>query len=524
MIKNLENIHHVAIYLRISQEKKGENVETLENHRQILIEFCEEHGFTYEEFGEVISGGKSEITQRVALKRLLDNIEKYDAIACFELTRISRNGLISQTVKQYCIDYDKPILTPYQSYDLANSETDRLLFDVGSMISSHEHSTIGKRSKANKMQMSKAGLHVSGNVPFGYKRNNETKKLEIDEEAAPTIRYIFQLHSEGYGSFKIRDILNNEGYKSATGKAFNLPSIKRIIRNPAYKGTLIFNNRKKIKRNGKFEYDNVETITVENAHPAIIPPDVWDKANQDRESRALKSISIREKPAIKSGVTLLKDLIFCGVCGRKMIIRKDTKSSTGYTLKKCEYLLPNGEKCPNCGKKLDAVIARVLTGLTKYADDLSQMEEQLRKNNASDLNEKNQLKLNQIDKAIMEVEQKQKNLIELAMEGLFSFEEIREKKQELVKRMDELKAKREEVINSINSLSVEEEIELIQEKRKLILSLREDMDQEYGNELLKRFIKKIHFTRVIPEDILKRSTRNSERQNYPFNIKFEFFD
>nr|WP_250621969.1 recombinase family protein [Bacillus subtilis] len=65
MIKNLENIHHVAIYLRISQEKKGENVETLENHRQILIEFCEEHGFTYEEFGEVISGGKSEITQRV---------------------------------------------------------------------------------------------------------------------------------------------------------------------------------------------------------------------------------------------------------------------------------------------------------------------------------------------------------------------------------------------------------------------------------------------------------------------------
>lgn len=76
--------------------------------------------------------------------------------------------------------------------------------------------------------------------------------------------------------------------------------------------------------------------------------------------------------------------------------------------------------------------------------------------------------------------------------------------------MDELKAKREEVVNSINALSVEEEIELIQEKRKLILSLREDMDQEYGNELLKRFIKKIHFTRVIPEDILKRSTRNSE--------------
>ncbi|WGE40981.1 recombinase family protein [Bacillus stercoris] len=524
MIKNLENIHHVAIYLRISQEKKGENVETLENHRQILIEFCEEHGFTYEEFGEVISGGKSEITQRVALKRLLDNIEKYDAIACFELTRISRNGLISQTVKQYCIDYDKPILTPYQSYDLANSETDRLLFDVGSMISSHEHSTIGKRSKANKMQMSKAGLHVSGNVPFGYKRNNDTKKLEIDEEAAPTIRYIFQLHSEGFGSFKIRDILNNEGYKSATGKAFNLPSIKRIIRNPAYKGTLVFNNRKKIKRNGKFEYDNVETITVENAHPAIIPPDVWAKANQDRESRARKSISIREKPATKSGVTLLKDLIFCGVCGRKMIIRKDTKDSIGYTLKKCEYLLPNGEKCPNCGKKLDAVIAKVLDGLRMYTKNLTQIEDQLKSKSMKDLNKKNELKLEQIEKAIKENELKQKNLIDLAMEGLFTHEEIRDKKQELVTLLDELRSKKEEIIKSISSMSVEEELETIKERKEILEELKDITDQEYGNQLLKQFIKKIHFTRVIPEDILKKSTRNKERKEYPFEIEFEFFD
>lgn len=27
--------------------------------------------------------------------------------------------------------------------------------------------------------MSKAGLHVSGNVPFGYKRNNDTKNLKL---------------------------------------------------------------------------------------------------------------------------------------------------------------------------------------------------------------------------------------------------------------------------------------------------------------------------------------------------------
>ena len=50
-----DDVRHVAIYLRISQEKRGENVETLENHRQILYEFCKENGYTYEEYGEVIS-------------------------------------------------------------------------------------------------------------------------------------------------------------------------------------------------------------------------------------------------------------------------------------------------------------------------------------------------------------------------------------------------------------------------------------------------------------------------------------
>ncbi|MGK9266452.1 recombinase family protein [Bacillus inaquosorum] len=524
MIKKLENIQHVAIYLRISQEKKGENVETLENHRQILIEFCEEHGFTYEEFGEVISGGKSEITQRVALKRLLDNIEKYDAIACFELTRISRNGLISQTVKQYCIDYDKPILTPYQSYDLANSETDRLLFDVGSMISSHEHSTIGKRSKANKMQMSKAGLHVSGNVPFGYKRNNETKKLEIDEDSAATIRYIFQLHSEGLGSFKIRDILNNEGYKSATGKAFNLPSIKRIIRNPAYKGTLVFNNRKKIKRNGKFEYDNIETITVENAHPAIIPPDIWEKANKDRKERAIRSERFREKPANKSRTTLLKDLIFCGVCGRKMVIRKEHRNNEEYSIKRCEYLLPNGEKCPNSGKSLNMVAAKVLHGLLQFSEEMEKTEQELKNKNVDELHNRNENKLKQIEKAIAENNQKQKNLIELAMDGLFSHDEIREKKQELVNELENLKNRKKEVLESINSVSIEDEIQTLRERRELIMDIINIEDEEQGNELLKQFVKKIYFTRVIPKNLLLKSTRNAERREYPFEVQIEFYD
>ncbi|GAE36153.1 recombinase family protein [Halalkalibacter akibai] len=235
MSASSKDIRHVAMYLRISQEKKSENFETLANHRNLLKEFATNNGYTFETFEEVLSGGASELGQRPQLQKLLNEVEKFDAILVVELSRLSRNGLISETVLQYCKDYDKPIITPDKVYDLANSDNDVLTFRFGSLIASQEHALIGKRSKYNKIQMARAGLHISGSIPFGYVRSSTTKKLEINEEEAKTVRYIYSLHTQGLGSFRIRDILNMEGYKSATGKHFNLPSIKRILRNPVYK-------------------------------------------------------------------------------------------------------------------------------------------------------------------------------------------------------------------------------------------------------------------------------------------------
>jgi site-specific DNA recombinase len=517
-------IKHVALYLRISQEKKDENRETLENHRQLLIEFAENQGYTYEIFGEVVSGGKSDLEERKELLRLLENIEKFDAIVCVELSRLSRNGLISQTVKQYCIDYDKPILTPFgQKYDLANSETDRLMFDVGSMISSHEHAVIGKRSKMNKKQMTKAGLHVSGNVPFGYKRNPETKKLEIDEEAAKIVRYIFYLHSLGYGSHKIRDILNDEGYRSPTGKHFNIPSIKRIIRNPHYKGWTVFNDRKRIKENGKYKYVVVDTIVVKDTHPAIIPPEEWDKANKDRIERYKKAQAIREKPATKTGVTMLKDLVYCGLCGRKMSIRKDNKSSTNYTIKKCEYLNLDGSKCNNFGIKLSHVEEEVHKNLLKYKEDCIKRLKELEKKDLNKIKEIRQQKLKQLSKRIKEVSDQEKKLIDLAVSGIFSNEEIKEKKQELIEEKRQLEIEYESLKQEDESMRIEEE------KRELkriisIIDMLPELDAESINRYLKTFIKKIYYKRAIPEEIAKLSTRNSKRKDYPFKIKIEYFD
>lgn len=510
------------MYLRISQEKKGENIETLDNHRRMLTEYAEAKGYTYERFEEVLSGGKSELEQRPQLFRLLKNIEKFDAILVVELTRLSRNGKVSQTIKQECMDYDKPILTPYDMYDLANSENDRLNYDFGSLISSHEHGTIGKRSKNNKIQMSKQGMHVSGNVPMGYRRSDKTKKLEIHEPEAKTIRYIFELHSQGLGAFKIRKILNNEGYKSATGKAFNLPSVKRIIKNEAYKGTIVFNDMKRVKRNGKFTHEILDTVRVENAHPAIILPEVWESVNRDRVERAERARITREKPAIKTGVTMLKDLIVCAECGCKMSIRKDNKMKM-HTIKRCEYYLPNGKKCENCGIKLEYVEEDVLRKLLNHKEELEEYLSTLESEDNSALEAEQQHVLDQLEKHLKEVEYQQKELINLALSGVFTHNEIKEKKQELLNQKQQLERQHEKLMNEMNTISVEDVKEKIKGMVKTIERIADVEDTEIKNEIMKTIIKKIYYSRVIPEELLKKSTRNPERKNYPFQLKIEYY-
>ena len=92
------------------KKQRDKYSDTLRNHRERLEEFAKAKGYSHELFGEVVSGGSSDLEKRPKLQELLHNIERFDAILVVEISRLSRNNLIAQTVKQTCIDYDIPII------------------------------------------------------------------------------------------------------------------------------------------------------------------------------------------------------------------------------------------------------------------------------------------------------------------------------------------------------------------------------------------------------------------------------
>ncbi|MEH7613539.1 recombinase family protein [Gottfriedia acidiceleris] len=516
------SINNVAIYLRISQEKKGENADTLLNHRTMLMEYAKECGWAYELYQEVLSGGKSELSERPQLQRMLNNIELYDGILVVELSRLSRNGLISEKVLQTCVDYNKPIITRERIYDLANSQSDVLMYRFGSLIASQEHSLIGARSKNNKLSMVKQGMHVSGTVPYGYKRNKDTKRLEIDEKSADIIRYIYKLQNEGLGSYRIRDILNAEGYKSATGKAFNLPSIRRIIRNPAYKGMVVFNDRKRVKQNGKYVYINLNTIEVENAHPPIVSVSEWEKANSIRDAREETAKIIRERPSSVTGVTILKDLCYCHNCGRKLVICKNNRNES-YYIKGCEYLMEDGTKCPNMGINVNYVEELVMEEVGKLRGEIELEIEHLLNYDTTDLTANLEEQLIHINGKIEEQTKQFNKLIELAISGVFTVNEIASKKEAITDTIESLNAEREELTVRLANTNTS----TVTEKLSNVLSVLDDIENGNADPMevnthLKRFIRKIYYNRILDSELKNLSPNNPIRRNAPFTIELEY--
>jgi DNA invertase Pin-like site-specific DNA recombinase len=508
-----------AVYLRISRDK-GENEDTLQNHREIMLKFCREKGYRFEVYEEIVSGGNHELDSRPELQKLIGNIERYQAIFVISLDRLSRNGWLSQQVKKLCMDHDVTIITPSQTFELSNSEQDRVLYDVSSMFAMMEYEMIGRRNRVNKMQRARRGEYVSGIPAYGYRRNQETRRLEIYEPEAEVVRYIFKLYREGLGSRRIADMMYREGYKPKRAAVFQPSTVTRIIKNPVYKGTIVYRNRKRVKEHGEYIYKILDTIITDHAHPAIIDPDQWEQANQERLERGSKTWRLCQKPAVRLGITMLKELLFCGICGRKLAFRKGGNGN--YTIRSCGYRLPGStEKCSNRGMRLSFMEEEVVMKVQAYRHQLAEELERLHQQESSAACVDLQQRLARVDWQLRANDKQQHELIKLAVRGALSEDEVKMKKEALMSEQQVLQNTRKNLYQQLQTM----EITPPSGQVTCILKQLDDFTYqtaEEQNETLKQFIRRINYTRIKPDDIGQKSTRHSERQEYPFSYTIEY--
>ena len=176
------------------------------------------------------------------------------------------------------------------------------------------------------------GDYIATFALYGYRKDpDDHSRLLIDEAAAAVVRDIFNWFIAGTSVLGIAKRLNEQGvpnpsaYKRQQGMNYRHPasgtldglwpdsSVRRILRNPLYTGTMVQgkNRTKSYKLHVSEAVPEEDWITVEQTHEAIIPIELFDKA------QALFERDTRTAPTHKQ-VYLFSGFLRCADCGKAM--------------------------------------------------------------------------------------------------------------------------------------------------------------------------------------------------------------
>ncbi|UPM53108.1 recombinase family protein [Gottfriedia acidiceleris] len=514
-----EQKHHYGVYLRISKEKDKQD--TFENHMTIVKQYMEQGNHTYETFNDIISG---KTIERPELNNLLNRLDEFTAIFVIHLDRISRNGELGFKVKQLLKGYQLPLHTPYQKLDLS-IPMDSKMYDDSISSAEYERNTMSLRRRYNMKTRIQRGEWIGSKVPYGYIRNASTRRLEVDKTKAETIRLIYKLYLEGNGTQAIRTYLNLNKIPTVTGTGqWIIITVRKILSNPAYRGDTVFKEWHEVieKSKGFMEPKNrvKEEFYIPNTHEAIINPSEWDRVQSMMESKT-KQLNIRERKA--RDILPLKDLLVCAIDGCKMVYTKISKDSDKYVYKKCRGETSTNGKCQNAG--IDEMIVRtaVLDELKKHKDNYKQLLQQMLNNDFSSIINDKQQTLSQYEKHLHHEQVQKERLLDLALQGLFTSQEIANKKAEIESNINILEGK----IKSLQKDLEATDVTNIQSQYERYVDVLDNIEKKPTAEInkkLKTIIKCIRYSRIMPEDIAKLGVKVAKRKYYPFKIKIEFID
>ncbi len=284
----------VTFYARVSTDK-DEQINSLENQVQYYTELIQSKPswtFVPGYIDEGISGASTK--KRDSFLRMIKDAKegRFDFIITKEISRFSRSTMDSIKYTQELLEHDVGVLFQNDNINTLDSDSEfRLVVMAG--VAQDEVRKLSERLKFGFRQAIKNG-HVLGNDKlWGYDKKDCV--LTINETEAQVVRRIFDLYAnQQMGIRRISQKLLDEGFTSRKGNAFNVLTIRHILRNPKYKGWYCANKSQTVdyRSKRKIFLDESEWVMYPDPSvPAIVSEELWDRANAlyKRRSRQMMS-------------------------------------------------------------------------------------------------------------------------------------------------------------------------------------------------------------------------------------------
>lgn len=520
----------IAIYLRKSRadreaEARGEG-ETLARHESILTSLAAKMGLTIGAiYKEIVSG--ETISARPKMQQLLIEVMqgKWDSVLVMEIERLARGDTKDQgTVAEAFKFSGTKIITPVKTYD-PNNEFDEEYFEFNLFMSRREYKTINRRIQTGRLAAFKDGWYIAGTAPYGYEKvkhkGDKGYTLEIIEEEAQTVRMIFDLYVNGelqkdgsycqFGSYQIRDRLNDLHIPSRTGNSWSAASVMEIIRNPTYAGFQRWQWRKvqKILINGDITEKrpkNDDCIKIKGRFEPIISESLYDSAQSIRTQKRAA-----HPGASNSLQNPLSGLVYCQKC-HGLMTRQLSNTSDRYAILRC----PNN-KCNNVSSPIYLIERRVIDGLKDWIKDY---ELNWPKEQQGDISkqlaalEKNHKSL---VKEYEKVKQQLSHTYDLLEQNIYDLHTFQERRSILSAKQQSIEAEMSQLDNEIESIKAGELAKrtFIPTVKHIVNTYWETEDIRAKNELLKEVLDHVDYLRTERTAKGKRDTANFSLHCYP---------
>ncbi len=302
-------MNKAALYCRLSKEdidkiKEGDESESIINQRLLLTNYALEQGYAINNvyIDDDLSGLYND---RPDFERLIEDakLQKFNIVIAKTQARFTRN---MEHVEKY-LHNDFPLLGIRFIGVVDGADTsvksNKKARQINGLVNEWYCEDLSDNIKAVFKEKMKKGQFLGSFACYGYKRDpSDRHKIVIDEDAAKVVKQIFDLSANGYGVDTIAQKLTDMNiptptiYKQQNGLNYKNPNdntyskngiwstttIKRILNNESYVGTLIQGREKKVSYKSKKVVlaPKSEWIIIENNHEPIITPEMFNKTQE----------------------------------------------------------------------------------------------------------------------------------------------------------------------------------------------------------------------------------------------------
>ena len=355
-----------GLYERLSNENievgNGEVIVTNEDEREsgsistqklFLRNFCKDNNIRiYDDYTD--DGVSGATFDRPDFNRMIKDIEnkKINLVIVKDLSRFGRlSSKISYYLEEFFIEKGVRFIAVTDDIDTGHIETSEEMVQFKAFFNEWFLRDTSRKVRNGKRTRAKEGKVMTTYPTYGYKKDPlDYNHYIIDQDIAPIVRRIFMLARNGKTPTEIGKILTDEktlvpsevvgnGHTRKDGikRGWNRNTVKRILQNVTYLGWVSNGNTKKINYKSKktMIMPIEDRIIKKGMHTPIIDEETF--ANVHNNSKyGLIGIT-------KDYKYLLKDLIYCRECGKKLIFKKRRNDAEVY----CRQNAENNKLCSN---------------------------------------------------------------------------------------------------------------------------------------------------------------------------------